>query len=190
MNTNLTEILTQLRDDVYNDAKEMGIHGKDYPDSHWLMPVLADIAAAAKAEEAGERVNQYGYDLFAREDDDNEDFAHNYSCFIKGTMEDKMASACIRILDFMGLKGYTVAGHMEGYLDFATALLGRSAAFGEVLTFGEVMLALAFSLTKSYEGAFAWINSTLVTIFAYCVFHGINISKYIELRMAYNKISE
>ena len=181
---NLTETLTQLRDEAYNDAKEKGLLDKGSPDSHWFALMSADIAAAALAEEAGEHVNQYGYDLFARDDDDNEDFIHNYSCFIKDTMEDKIASACIRILAFMGMRDFAVTYRMDGLVSFITEKIDKSEAFTKVV------YSIWFAPSVLLEGHSAAHCLTLAAILAYCELHGIDILRYIELRMAYNRITE
>ena len=97
--------LNTLRDKIYNYALYYGWHVEKYCNEHWLCLVISELMGAVQAD-----INR----KWARRDIyENNVLSHfcyddlikrSYDEFIKGSMEDKLADACIRLFDYAGLR--------------------------------------------------------------------------------------
>ena len=171
----LTSTLTQLRDKAYNDAKEKGFHDKEYPDEHWLMLIVCEIAEAVEADRQGRRARMADYDGMPN--------SVGFRMYVKDTVEDELADVCIRVLDFLGLKKVGVRENIDKLVEFSANAYRGSESFCEtMLAFTSCLLNYDYR-----DRCDASTNSLLIVVFAYCRLHNIDILRHIKLKMNYNK---
>jgi len=97
------ERLNELIATVYKTACDHGFHDEEKSNVHWMMLVCTEIAEMVEADRKNRRVK------LEKDDLDNvlrfNDFAPTYELWVKGTLEEETADVCIRLFDFLGLKG-------------------------------------------------------------------------------------
>lgn len=105
--------LNQLRDKAYQCAVAHGWHEENLSDEHFLCLVISELMEAVDAERKGRYASK---DRFVREFEyivteqrlrkDAYDVAYIlvFDKYIKDTVEDELADACIRIFDLAGLR--------------------------------------------------------------------------------------
>ena len=113
------EDLNILRDKAYNIAIEHGWHDKEYSNEHCLCLVISELAEAVEADRKGFRAEK---DKFSREFEYvvtaqrlcgggyDRAFISNFDRYIKDTVEDELADACIRLFDLAGLRKINLSG--------------------------------------------------------------------------------
>lgn len=106
-------------------------------------------------------------------------FIESFDALIKGTVEEELADACIRLLDFAGLRGlklkYTNSLHIHSKVTF-TEYIYMLCAF---MTNPSINCSDCLDHHISY---------TLGFIFSWCREKNINIEWYIEQKMKYNEL--
>lgn len=105
--------LNELRDEAYECAVAHGWHEEELSNEHWLWLIITELAEATEADRKGKHANidrfNTGVELRMKEmeihgDSLNYDFIDLFECCIKGSVEEELADACIRLLDLSGLR--------------------------------------------------------------------------------------
>ena len=99
-----TEELNALKDRAYKTAVEHGFHEDVKPDAFYLGLVMSEAGEAINADRKGRHANIKGFE----EDLGKMPFMDCFEEYIKNSVEDEIADIIIRLLDFAGLKGYTL----------------------------------------------------------------------------------
>ena len=100
-----TEELNALKDRAYKTAVEHGFHEDVKPDAYWLGLVMSEAGEAINADRKGMRANVV---RFSEDMELGHPFKENFEKYIKDSVEDEIVDIVIRLLDFAGLKGYTL----------------------------------------------------------------------------------
>lgn len=173
------ENLNMLRDKAYECAKAHGWHDAEYTKSHWLCLVISELMEAVEAD----RNNRYALiTKFNNEVKKNNYvvgsilWVNKFNQYIKDTVQDEMADACIRLMDLAGL--YKV--DLDKY-DYEKG----DTHFYYSLTMTESMFLVAESITNCFM--IIEIPKILNEIFAFCISRDFDIIQFIELKMAYNE---
>lgn len=96
-----------LAKEAFENARGKGFHEKPHTDAHYLMLVACELAEAVEADRKGRRSDRRTYNFLLQEY--GEPLAkHLFEMHIKDTVEDELADAVIRLLDFVGVKGYDI----------------------------------------------------------------------------------
>lgn len=107
--------LNELKDIAYQCAVAHGWHKESLTDDHWLCLVISELMEAVEADRKNKHAD---VEVFNYIIDDNLREKHLYGSeyelsyvqvfenYIKDSVEDELADACIRLLDYAGLKGY------------------------------------------------------------------------------------
>lgn len=82
--------------EAYQTACEKGFHDEEHSDEHYLMLIITELSEAVEAHRKGRWADWKG---FEKEGETKEAFER----YIKDTVEDELADACIRIFDLAGL---------------------------------------------------------------------------------------
>jgi len=99
-----TEELNALKDRAYKTAVAHGFHEEERPDAFWLGLVMSEAGDAINADRKG-----WLADAVLFNDDLAEmSFIDSFEAHIKDSVEDEIADIVIRLLDFAGMKGYTL----------------------------------------------------------------------------------
>lgn len=95
----------ELAKRAFENAKAKGFHDVELPDAHCLMLVVCEVAEAVEADRSGKRADRKEYERLAGVCEERLQ-PHLFEMYIKDTVEDELADAVIRLLDFMGMKGF------------------------------------------------------------------------------------
>ena len=164
--------LNELRDRAYNIAKAHGWHDTEHSDETLLMLVITEIAEAVQADRKNLHADMEAFDKY----DGRIPFPENFERHVKDTVEDELADAVIRLLDFAGMKG----------IDLETIPVKLPNG-----TFPEHCFNLCGMLTN-INVEFDWwvvdaINGVISYIFNYCRQKGIDIEFLVQKKMEYNE---
>lgn len=111
--------LNTLIDRAYQNAVAHGWHEEDLSNEHFLCLVISELMEAVDADRKGRRAQA---DKFTREfeytvtdqrlygDAYDRAFIYMFEKYIKDTVEDELADACIRIFDLAGLQKINLSG--------------------------------------------------------------------------------
>ena len=102
--------LNHLRDRAYKIACDHGFHDKELSNEHFLCLAISELMEAVEADRKGKRADkvQFGYWQLKSpgltDEGRTRSFKEDFSSYIKDTVEDELADACIRLLDFAGAR--------------------------------------------------------------------------------------
>lgn len=162
----------ELRDRAYKNAVSHGWHEEDKSNQHWLCLVISELMEAVEADRKGDYAGADMKDLFEDDLSAGEDFKDLFESHLKGTVEEELADACIRLFDYAGV----IECDLDDY-DYENSDTDNYSK----MTFTEAM----YNIT-SY--VMEWnISEMLNEIFAFCKHKGIDIEYFIEQKMKYNE---
>lgn len=104
--------LNELAKKAFENAKKKGFHDEKHTDRHCLMLVVCELAEAVEADRCGKRADRKEYERLAGVCEERLQ-PHLFEMYIKDTVEDELADAVIRLLDFMGMKGTNIDGYLS-----------------------------------------------------------------------------
>lgn len=172
--------LNKLKDKVYKNAIAHGWHDENYSNAHWLCLVIAELMEAIEAD----RNYKYAY----RKDFEESliklgpragirKWRQAFEICIKDRLEDELADACIRLLDFAGLRDLELT-----YTDNLTIMTS---------SFTEYTYCLCAFITNPDKSNVGWLDNhvsySLGWIFSWCKAKNIDIEWHILQKMKYNK---
>ena len=169
--------LNKLKEQVYKNALAHGWHDEKHSDAHWLCLVIAELMEAVEADRMGKRADRHQFENYMslRERSDDE-FIYAFKHGIKDTVEDELADACIRLLDFAGTKSMNI--------DYMNAGAIITEDYSD-RTFTESIFRIVKKVTAfNCNGA---LLSILAEIFALCHTCNIDIEWHIRQKMRYNR---
>lgn len=175
--------LNELRDKAYKIARAHGFHEEEFSDSHYLMLVISELSEAVEADRKG---------LYAKVPKDKENtifspktfhednvlFVYNFEEYVKDRVEDELADACIRLLDFAGLRDLNLNR-------FATV----NVVSGKK-TFTENVYSIIKDITNYKYSLEEQVNYAITQIFALSRILNIGLLWFIEHKMMYNEKRE
>ena len=94
-----------IREQAYQSAKKRGFHERAYSDEHYTTLIISELTEAVEADRKGKRANVISFENHSG----LMEFKERYEAFIKDSVEDELADACIRIYDFAGATGKNAA---------------------------------------------------------------------------------
>lgn len=97
----------ELARKAFENARQKGFHDVSYTDMHYLMLVVCELAEAVEADRNGKRAERKEYERLVNECEEILR-PHLFEMYIKDTVEDELADAVIRLLDYAGMKGLRI----------------------------------------------------------------------------------
>ena len=177
--------LNELKDRAYKCSCEHGFHDKELSNEHYLMLVITELSEAVEADRKGKRVDtdaQSAYDLCQKD----KFYAYAYDNYIKGTIEEELADAVIRLLDLFGARNIFLdesGFDEEGFKDYATIYEDKS--FTESIYYIiEELINHRNSITKSC----VLPEIILLEIFGLAKHLDINLVWHIDQKIKYNEL--
>lgn len=177
----------ELRDKAYQCAIEHGWHEEEYSNKHWLCLVIAELMEAVEAHRKDNHTDKKYYEerlsksLVCRglhlSIPKEKGLRIAFQDFIKDTVEDELADACIRLFDFAGLTDADLND-----IDYENS---STEDYSE-LTFTESMFKIVKSINDYWEPLD--IGFILNEILAFCKDRNIDIMWHIEQKMKYNEL--
>ena len=169
--------LNKLRDKAYKCAVAHGWHEEKKSNRHLLCLVISELMEAVEADRKGKHANLNMYHEICRSYipsiPKKNGFIFAYEETIKGTVEEELADACIRLFDYAGVTGYDLDDFDYNESD--------TDNYSE-MTFTESMYNITNYIME-------WdITVVLDEIFAFCRDRNIDIFWHIEQKMKYNEL--
>lgn len=161
--------LNKLKEQAYKTACEHGFHDVDYSDEHWIMLVITELSEAVEADRKGKRADKSAFQ-YREEDKEEFHFETDFKELIKDSVEDELADACIRLLDFAKLRSIYICGPVLNMKD---------------INLINLCFRVTVTLTRNHYFCYM-IDYALGAIISWCALNDIDISWHIEQKMKYN----
>jgi NTP pyrophosphatase (non-canonical NTP hydrolase) len=116
--------LNALAKQIFEANKAKGFHDEEKETGTYLMLCVSELAEALEADRNKNYANISAFnealakDLDLGQEQFNALYSDAFKTHMKDTLEDEMADALIRILDYCGLKGIDIQTHMEAKLRY------------------------------------------------------------------------
>lgn len=167
---------------AHNCAKAKGFHSPSPPVPAMLALIITELCEAIQADRSLKYYSQKNWTpraLINLADGQDEDFKPIYECFVKDTLQDKLAGACIRIFDLAGALNLNIKKYQLPikHMDFLSNIM-------DVIT--EVALANADPIDK--EKLEYRLSCALALISTIADEMQIDLPSHIEAAMKYNRI--
>ena len=191
--------LNELRDKAYKIACEHGFHNQELSNKHLLCLVISELMEAVEADRRGRRAN---VDWFKKkiansricqglDSDISKERGYEvvYDETIKGSIEEELADAVIRLLDLAGLRNINLKSAMQ---DINSEAIDDSADSCASETFTETIYAIS-TLPVRYEDLFDFpttINDMIFSLFGFAKYLNFDLFWHIEQKMKYNQYRE
>ena len=165
--------LNKLAKEVHEDAKAKGFYDEPREDETLLILIICELAEAVEADRNNRSCKCFDFDqnLF-----NDREFKHLFEKYAKDTIEDELADAMIRILDFAGYKGIDILTNPKIVFFFNTK------------SFPEKLFLITGLIINNRNGGF--IPDSFRYLAILCVEMKIDWQTHIKLKMRYNKLRE
>ena len=180
--------LNALRDRAYKTACEHGFHDQELSNGHCLCLVISELMEAVEADRKGKRANVDWYNkkiansrICQGLDPDipkERGYEVAYNETIKGSIEEELADAVIRLLDLAGLRNLN---------------LNRFALVNVVSkkkTFTENIYSIVKDITNYKYTLEELVNYAITQVFVLSDILDIDLLWHIEQKMKYNELRE
>ena len=160
--------LNKLSKEIYEANKAKGFHEVKHSEEHMMCLVISELMEAVEADRNGRRADM---DNFNRQYD--YDWSENYNDYIKGSIDEELADAVIRLLDTAGALG------VDANL-FNTNL----SVFGNSFTEKIYDIVSGIAVNKANIS----IPYGIGRIEKLCSSLNIDLWKHVELKLKYNSL--
>lgn len=168
---------------AYETAFRNGFHDEEKPMEHWLMLVITEVAEIVEADRKGKhaQVAMFKRECMTPQPEENKmkHWAYCFERFIKDTVEDEMADACIRLFDLAGMMGFEYKYYKPNDEELLSKI--REA---RITTRAFNLCVLLTQLDITFEEI---IERALFLLVYWAKSEGIDLEWHICQKMEYNK---
>jgi len=184
--------LNELKNRAYKTACEHGFHEEELSDKHHLMLVITELSEAIEADRknrfCSEEVIEMMCMLYPYQQ--NKTYRktlvlNDYEMWIKGSVEEELADAVIRLLDLAGLRLFNLTVH-EVDIDFMSETY-KNEPFTESIFDICMMPVTAKGLYERRRSTSDVISDMITAIFGLAKSKNIDLLWHIETKMRYNQ---
>ena len=172
----------ELSKRAFENAKAKGFHDKHLTDAHCMMLIACELAEAVEADRMGRKANLKEYKTLFYNIEERL-WPVLFRTYIKDTVEDELADAVIRLLDYVGVKGYEIPGN---YIT-EEQIKNEAAEVKEWMmnkTFADVVFT---SCLVNIEAAKEIPEAVMYAIFVVAELYDIDLMWHIKEKMMYNE---
>ena len=178
--------LNKLRDRAYKTACEHGFHDEELSNEHCLCLVISELMEAVEADRKGKRFNKDAKDTY--ELIQNIKFCKViYDNYIKGSIEEELADAVIRLLDLCGLRNIFIEDFTEDMLYEAAESCNEESFTESIYTISTIPVRCEYKYDYLLERQ---LDGMLLAIFGLAKHLDIDLLWHIEQKMRYNELRE
>lgn len=173
--------LNALRDKAYLNATNHGWHEVEHNAGHYVMLIITELNEAVNADRLDKHANKelFNMNLGTPSYQEDKHFMKLYDLYIKDTMEDELADAAIRMLDFTKVLEVDLNFNLPTPDEEELMLIELTAQ--PYLT--HHVLALIMVLLDDAD-----VIKFLKSIFIIAKWHKIDLMWHIEQKMKYNEM--
>lgn len=168
--------LNNLAKEVHEANKLKGFHEKEWSNEHLLCLVISELMEAVEADRKGKRADLKGTMFY--------DWAEWFEDNIKDSVEDELADAVIRLLDYVGKLNSNNKYQTE--IDLSKAI-GCKISVDRVESFTEKIYQIVSWLTTKHGSYFGYANTGIYLIEHLCSVLSIDLWKHVDLKLKYNQ---
>ena len=178
-------MLNALKDKAHTWAVEHGFYEEVKPDAFYLGLVMSEAGEAINADRKGKRANVV---RFSEDMELGHPFKESFEKHIKDSVEDEIADIVIRLLDFSGLKGYTLLISEYSALP-STVIVNQFARNGLSGTLFALIGALSDSLgDDTTEENVCIVINIFIDCFKKITGRDYDLLWFVEQKMRYNDL--
>lgn len=160
--------LNKLSKEIYEANKAKGFHGVEHSPEHMLCLVISELMEAVEADRNGRRADmdnfyrQYGYD-----------WSENYNDYIKGSIDEELADAAIRLLDTAGALGVNANLFNTNLSVFGNSFTEKIYDIVSGITMNKANISIPYGIGR---------------IEKLCSSLNIDLWQHVELKLTYNSL--
>ena len=181
--------LNELAKKAYENAKKKGFHDEKHTDGLYLMLVMCELAGAVEADRCGKRADRKEFERLAGTCEDVV-WPHLFEMYIKDSVEDELADAVIRLLDYIGMKGFEIPDDYVTKENLIRTLNStfRTKEWANLKTFAErVFISCCNNLLRMGDD---YPDSVVYSVFAMAELYEIDLIWFVREKMKYNERRE
>ena len=175
--------LNELAKEIHNDNKLKGFHDVDWSDEHCLMLAICELCEAIEADRKGKKeiskedIDKMEY-ITTFHPNNTKLFIYAYQNRIKGSIEEELADAVIRLLDLAGKRNvYIMLTNGEFYFNKNM----------NQKTFTEQLYQVVYDLMTISNHLSETISIIIAQVEYVCKLKDIDLYTHIDLKLKYNK---
>lgn len=185
--------LSELRDKAYKNACEHGFHDQELSNEHCLCLVISELMEAVEADRGNRHSNRKEYDEIIREIpigaslyEYNKWFLTAFESHIKGSVEEELADAVIRLLDLAGLRGIDI-NFSEVDIYESTEICSDESFTESIYSISTIPIRYEYEYDYSFDKQ---LNGMLLGVIGLSNYIGIDLLWHIEQKIKYNELRE
>ena len=188
--------LNELRDKAYKNACEHGFHDQELSNEHCVCLVISELMEAVEADRKGKRANVDRYNKKIANSricqglDPNipkeRGYEVAYNETIKGSIEEELADAVIRLLDLAGLRGIDI-NFSEVDIYESTEICSDESFTESIYSISTIPIRYEYEYDYSFDKQ---LNGMLLGVIGLSNYIGIDLLWHIEQKMKYNELRE
>jgi len=185
------ERLNEFIASAYQTACDHGFHDEEKSNAHWMMLVVSEIGEMVEADRRCKKANLnkflIEYNKYSALVEEPTRFTCAFEKHIKDTINDETADVCIRLFDFLGMKGIQPDTFEDKKDDWKNMFAGMSVCEQCY----ELVQGVTLIYNNSTPNEIAEIAGAMIRFcFDFAKEHGFDLEWHILEKMKYNNLRD